>query len=94
MLHCFWAELFYAHWIRGDIVTPDQMKKQSESLAPDQADQVFAFGYSARKAMREATSTMADEDWEKPHDAEMRGFRLEGPARKLIAQILVHEIRH
>jgi uncharacterized damage-inducible protein DinB len=94
ILHCFWAELFYAHWMRGDILSPDRMKKQSESLAPDQADQVFAFGHSARKAMREATSTMGDEDWEKTRDVEMRGFRLEGPARKLIAHILVHEIRH
>ena len=94
ILHCFWAELFYAHWLRGDILTPDQMKTMSESLAADKTDQVFAFGHSARKAMREATSAFTEHDWEKTHDVEMRGFRLEGPARKLIGHILVHEIRH
>ena len=32
--------------------------------------------------------------WGKTHEVEGRGFHLEGPARKLIAHILVHEIRH
>jgi uncharacterized damage-inducible protein DinB len=94
ILHCFWAELFYAHWMKRDILTPERMKEISESFAADQADQVFAFGHSARKALREATSAFNEEDWEKTHEVEGRGLHIEGSARKLIAHILVHEIRH
>lgn len=39
------------------MLTEDRMKKMSESLESDQADQVFAFGHSARKAVREATGS-------------------------------------
>ena len=94
ILHCFWAEFFYAEWMRGNIMTIGQMEELNESLTADQADQVFAFGHSTRKKLRESTSGYAERDWEKAHDVEMGGFRLEGPARKLIAHILVHEIRH
>ena len=94
ILHCFWAELFYANWIRGDILTEERMKKQSESLSADKADAVFAFGHATRKSMRESTSGLTEEDWDHTHELEMRGVRLEGTARKLIAHILVHEIRH
>jgi uncharacterized damage-inducible protein DinB len=94
ILHCFWAELFYAHWIGGDIPTEDQMRKQSESVSAGKADEVFAVGQSARKAMRELTSALSEEDWNRIHEIEGRGVRLEGPARKLIAHILVHEMRH
>ena len=94
ILHCFWAELFYAHWMRDDILTEERMKKLSESFDADQADQVFAFGHSARKALREAIGSYTSQDWENAHIVEGWGVHLEGPARKLIAHILVHEIRH
>jgi uncharacterized damage-inducible protein DinB len=94
IIHCLWAELFYAHWMRGDVLTPERMKAINDSLAADQADQVFAFGHAERKALREAISEYTEKDWEKTHEVEGPGFRLEGSARKLIAHILVHEIRH
>ena len=94
ILHCFWAELFYAHWMRDDILTEKQMKELSETYDADKAEQVFAFGHSARKALREATRAYTEQDWEKKHMVEGWGMHLEGPARKLIAHILVHEIRH
>jgi len=94
ILHCFWAELFYAHWMKGDMLSEERMKEMSESISADRADQLFAFGHSARAAMREAIGGFTMEDWERVYDLEMRGIRLEGPARKLIAHILVHEIRH
>jgi uncharacterized damage-inducible protein DinB len=42
----------------------------------------------------EAIGTFTEEDWNRIFDVEMRGVRLEGPGRKLIGHILVHEIRH
>lgn len=94
IVHCFWAELFYAHWMRDDILTEERMKKLSESFDPDIADQLFAFGGDARRALREAVRGYAEQDWGRTHTVEGRGMHLEGPARKLIAHILVHEIRH
>jgi len=95
ILHCFWAELFYAHWMQGDILTPERMKTINESLSEDpSADQIFAFGHSERKTLQDATGSFTSDDWEKTHDLEMQGFRFDGSARKLIAHILVHEIRH
>jgi uncharacterized damage-inducible protein DinB len=94
ILHCFWAELFYALWVRGEMLTEERMKKENEALATDDAFKIFAFGHSARAAMREFTNAATEGDWERTHEFEGRGIRIEGPARKLIAHILIHEIRH
>ena len=94
IIHCFWAELFYAHWMRDDILTQERMKEINDKLIADQADQVFAFGHAARKALRDSIGTYTQSDWEKTHEVQGPGLHLEGPARKLIAHILVHEIRH
>ena len=94
ILHCLWAELFYAHWLSGDTLTEERMMKMNEGLAADRADSIFSFSHSAGKAMRDAISGFTEADWDRIFDVEMRGFRLEGPARKLIGHILVHEIRH
>ena len=94
ILHCFWAELFYARWIRGELLTPEQMKQIIEAQDVGNADQVFAFGHSARAALREAVDGYTQQDWEKAYEVDGPGFRLDGSARKLIAHILVHEIRH
>jgi uncharacterized damage-inducible protein DinB len=94
ILHCFWAELFYARWMHEDILTPERIKAIVESFSSDKADQIFAFGRSGREDMRDATASFSAKDWEKTHNLEMQGFRFDGSARKLIAHILVHEIRH
>jgi uncharacterized damage-inducible protein DinB len=94
IVHCFWAELFYAHWMRGDVLTQERMKEMNDRLVADQADQVFAFGHAARKALRDATGAYTQAEWETTHEVQGRGLHLQGPARKLIAHILVHEIRH
>ena len=93
-LHSFWAEMFYAMWMRGEMLTEERVKQENEALVPLEAGKLFAFGRSARSAMREFTSGATAEDWERVHDVEGRGMRIEGPARKLIAHILIHEIRH
>ena len=92
--HCFWAELFYAQWMRGDLPTQERMKEVIEGLNGELADELFEFGSASRKAMREAVDEFTEEDWQKTHKVEGPGFELRGSARKLIAHILVHEIRH
>jgi uncharacterized damage-inducible protein DinB len=94
ILHCFWAELFYAQLLRGDILTREQMVKRNNEIQTDRAQSIFAFGHDARKEMRACTASATDDDWERIRDFEGGGFNIKGPVRKLVAHILVHEIRH
>jgi uncharacterized damage-inducible protein DinB len=95
VLHCFWAEMWYAYWMRGDMLTGDsEIVKQNKDLPTDQAEALFRFGQSARNAMRSFTDGASQEEWERIHEVEARGFQITGSARKLVSHILVHEIRH
>ncbi len=95
ILHCFWAELFYALWMRGEILSESSpVVIENKNLPSDQASRVFAFGQTARKAMRDFTESATGDDWGRIHEVDLRGFQIRGTARKLIAHILVHEIRH
>jgi len=94
LLHCFWAELFYALWMKGETLDEDRAKKENESLIRDQASGIFAFGARGRREMRSFTTSASGEDWDRVHEVEGHGIHIEGPARKLIAHILLHEIRH
>lgn len=95
ILHCFWAELFYALWMRGEVLSKDsEVVKQNQSLPSDQAEAVFAFGQMTRNAMRAFTDAAELEDWERVYELNDYGLELRGSARKLISHILIHEIRH
>ena len=95
ILHIFWAELFYALWMRGEVLSENSpIVIENKSLPPDDVEKVFAFGRLARRAMREFTDAAREDDWERTHEVEARGIHIKGPARKLIAHILIHEIRH
>ena len=95
VLHCFWAELFYAHLVRGETLTRESdIVQQNRDLPDDQADAVFAFGQCAHDAMRMFADRAGDEEWERLHEIDGPGIRIEGSARKLVSHILVHEIRH
>ena len=45
--HCLWAELFYAHWMQGNILPQERMMEIIHSIDTTQADQLFAFGHSS-----------------------------------------------
>jgi uncharacterized damage-inducible protein DinB len=95
ILHCFWAELWYAYWMRGEILTENsEIVRQNNNLPTDQAEVISSFGQSDRKTMRSFTSGAGPAEWERIHEVEARGFHIQGSARKLISHILVHEIRH
>jgi uncharacterized damage-inducible protein DinB len=95
ILHCFWAELWYAYWMRGEVLTRDsEFVKQNKDRPTDQAEAIFGFGQTARQAMRAFTDGADQEAWDRIHEVEALGFHLRGSARKLVAHILIHEIRH
>src|ERR1700741_3719548 len=57
ILHCFWAEMFYGHWLQGDILTPDRIKTLVESVSSDDASQIFGLGHTERKTLLDATAS-------------------------------------
>jgi uncharacterized damage-inducible protein DinB len=95
ILHIFWAELFYAYWMGGEVLSKEsEVVKQNQTLPNDQAEAIFGFGDLARKAMRAFTDSAGQAEWDRIYEMDGFGVHLGGPARKLIAHILVHEIRH
>jgi uncharacterized damage-inducible protein DinB len=95
ILHCFWAELWYAYWLRGEPFTRDsEIVKQNMGIPNDKADPMFEFGEFTRKSMRSVTDGLTDEEWENIHKADAGTLIFQGPARKMIAHILIHEVRH
>jgi uncharacterized damage-inducible protein DinB len=95
IMHIFWAELWYAYWMRGEPFTPEgEIVKQHKDTPNDQAEAIFRFGQLARASMRSFTDAAQPEDWERGYELKVMGFHMLGPVRKLIAHILIHEIRH
>lgn len=95
ILHCFWAELFYAYWLRGEVLSKEsEVVQQNQNLPTDQAEPIFNFGQLTRAALRAITDEAGEETWDRVHEMDAFGFQARGPARKLIAHILLHEIRH
>jgi uncharacterized damage-inducible protein DinB len=95
ILHCFWAELWYAYWLRGEPFTREsEVVKQHMGLPNDKVGPIFDFGEFARKSMRSFTDALTEEEWDEIHKAEAGTLLFQGSARKLIAHILIHEVRH
>lgn len=93
--HCFWSELFYAYWMRDEVLSNEsEIVKQNKDLPSEKGEALFGFGRSTRQAMRSFTDGATREDWERIHEVEACGIHIKGPARKLVSHILVHEIRH
>ena len=71
ILHCFWAELFYAYWLRGEPFTREsEIVKQNMITPNDDAEPLFKFGQLAREAMRSFTNAASEEGWERTHKTE------------------------
>jgi uncharacterized damage-inducible protein DinB len=95
IMHIFWAEGFYAYWMRGEVLTKDsEMVKENLARPNDQAAAVFGFGQITRTAMRDFTDSANAADWERACELATPELQFQGSARKLIAHILIHEIRH
>jgi uncharacterized damage-inducible protein DinB len=95
ILHCFWAEIWYAYWMRGELLSQDSdIAIRNRDLSCDNAEALFNFGLLARKAMRAFADAADQDEWERLHEVKGGGFQIRGSARKLVAHILVHEIRH
>ncbi len=93
--HIFWAECFYAYWLRGEVLTKESdVVKQNQALPNDQADAIFGFGQASRAALRAFTDGAGEAEWERAYELTIQGMHFQGSARKLIAHILIHEIRH
>ncbi|MBI1763878.1 MAG: hypothetical protein HYR56_20835 [Acidobacteria bacterium] len=95
IMHIFWAEGFYAYWLRGEVLSQDStVVKENQARPNDQAAAVFGLGEITRAAMRAFTGSASAEDWERAYELAVPELHFQGSARKLIAHILIHEIRH
>jgi uncharacterized damage-inducible protein DinB len=95
IIHMAWAEGFYAFWMQGDVIDENSpFAVENKDIPADQTAAIFGFAGKTRKAMRDFTDRASAEDWERIYETRGRGIELKGSARKLIAHILVHEIRH
>ena len=95
ILHCFWAELFYAYWLRGEVLSKESaVVQENQALKADEAEPIFNFGQTTRALLRAFTDAATPEAWERVLEMNAYGFGARGPARKLVAHILLHEIRH
>lgn len=95
VLHLFWAEMFYALWMRGEVVTEESpVVTENKELPTDDPEKLFAFGERARREMRLFADAAGEAEWEKAYEYGDASVRLAGTARKLVAHILIHEVRH
>jgi uncharacterized damage-inducible protein DinB len=95
IIHIFWAEGFYAYWMRGEVLSNDsEVVKENLARPNDQAVAVFGLGDITRAAMRVFTDRVTAEEWEREYELNIPELQFRGTARKLLAHILIHEIRH
>jgi uncharacterized damage-inducible protein DinB len=81
--------------MRDEALIPEsEVVKQNKDLPADEAEKIFAFGLFARQQMRAFTDAATPDDWEGVHEVKAGNLVIRGSARKLIAHILIHEIRH
>lgn len=85
VLHIFGPESQYLQFLRGDELT------DYTTLPTDRADPLFDFGRAARERTRAFVAAARPEDWSRTVEP-----REEFPvsARKIVAHVLLHEIRH
>lgn len=86
--HVFSAELRYCQRLSGEALT------DTSGIPCDRVEEVFAFGEQSRARLRELVATLPEERWDVPLEFVILHFRVTATARKVIAHVLLHEIRH
>ena len=85
ILHIFGPELQYLQFIRNEDLT------DYTSMPVERADELFAFGRRSREVLRAWCAGATPEEWERAFEPQ-EGLRVS--ARKIVAHVLMHEIRH
>ena len=86
--HIFSAEARYVDRLSGRPLT------DSSSIPNDDLEQLARFGRRSRTALREFVDTFPAEKWDSPEKLNMMNTSFQATPRKIIAHVLLHEIRH
>ncbi|HEV2763796.1 MAG TPA: DinB family protein [Pyrinomonadaceae bacterium] len=86
VLHVFGPEHHYVQFLRGDFDFVDLSRVRTDDAAA-----LFDFGRRGREQLRAWVHAATPEDWERRVEPREE-FPV--PARKIIAHVLLHEVRH
>ncbi|HEY7336947.1 MAG TPA: DinB family protein [Bryobacteraceae bacterium] len=86
--HIFSAEKRYVERLSGQPLT------DTAALPNRDAEALFQFGEQSRKALRDLLAAFPTDAWDKPRDFKILDFEIATTPKKIVAHILMHEIRH
>lgn len=86
--HIFSAERRYVERLTGRDVT------DTSGFPSDNAEALFKFGEESRTALRAYIRNLPDAEWEREHEFNLMNNYLKATPKKIIAHVLMHEIRH
>src|SRR5262249_5967264 len=86
--HVFSAEKRYVDRLSGRAVTDTAV------VPTHHVGRVFAFGRESRQDLRSFVASFPDAKWEVPQEMVLMDYRLRITPRKIIAHVVLHEIRH
>lgn len=86
--HIFSAEKRYIDRLSNRPLT------DTGAIPSDKIEPVFQFGQQSRKELREFVKSRTDQEWDAPFEFKMFQLLVKATPRKIVAHILMHEIRH
>ena len=86
--HIFSAEKRYVERLSSRPLT------EAASIPSDKIEALFQFGRQSRKELQELLDTFPAQEWDIAREFQILHWSLSATPRKIVAHILVHEIRH
>ncbi len=86
--HIFSAEKRYVERLSGRPLT------DTATIPANDIEALFQFGQQSRRELRHFIETLPNEEWDTPQEFKLMNALLSAPPRKIVAHILLHEIRH
>jgi len=86
--HMFSAEKRYVDRLSGRALT------ETAALPNDDIEALFRFGEQSRRGFKQFVETFPEQSWDIPEEHKLGNSVLIVTPRKIVAHILLHEIRH
>ena len=86
--HMFSAETRYVDRLSGQAIT------DTSSVPADSLDALFELGQQSRKSLKGFIETFPVQEWDVPQEFKLMNSSLKATPKKIVAHVLLHEIRH
>jgi uncharacterized damage-inducible protein DinB len=86
--HIFSAEKRYVERLSGRSLT------DTASVPNDNIEALFQFGRQSRNEFAELVEAFPSQEWDTPKDFKILNFSVRTTPKKIVAHVLMHEIRH